>query len=217
MYNLMRKPQAIIIVIAILLLATQNTVLSRAHNMDIDKSSTTNTVETATFGGGCFWCLEPIFSELEGVVNVEVGYAGGHVVDPTYQEVCTGTTGHAEVVHITFRPDQVSFQELLEIFFSIHDPTTMNRQGADVGNWYRSIILHNGKDQKNTAESYIRELETAGVWNDPIVTEVVPLDTFYKAENYHQEYYQNNPNAPYCRLVIMPKLEKFKKKFKDKL
>lgn len=173
--------------------------------------------EVATLGGGCFWCLEAVYDELRGVVQVESGYAGGHVPNPSYQQVCTGTTGHAEVVQITFDPQTISFREILEVFFTIHDPTTLNRQGADVGPQYRSVIFYHSPEQKATAEQVIRDLEAAGVWDAPIVTELAPIETFYPAEPYHQEYYQNNPYQPYCQVVIAPKVTKFRKQFVERL
>lgn len=171
----------------------------------------------ATFGGGCFWCVEAIFERVEGVQKVVSGYSGGNVKNPTYREVTSGRTGHAEVVQITYDPGLVSFLELLEIFFKTHDPTTLNRQGADVGTQYRSIILYHDRSQENEARQVIRELDQANIWNDPIVTQVEPFEAFYEAEQYHQEYYENNPNQGYCRLVIQPKVEKFEKLFRDKL
>ena len=170
----------------------------------------------ATLAGGCFWCLEPVFQDLVGVHDVEVGYAGGEVPNPTYRAVCTGTTGHAEVAQITFDPGEISFQELLEVFFSIHDPTTLNRQGADVGTQYRSAIFYHDESQKKTAEQVIASIDAEQVWGRPIVTEVSPLDAYYPAENYHQEYYENNPGQPYCQMVIRPKVAKFEKTFKEK-
>ncbi|HEX6990130.1 MAG TPA: peptide-methionine (S)-S-oxide reductase MsrA [Bacillota bacterium] len=174
-------------------------------------------MEKATLGGGCFWCLEPVYAELGGVVGVEPGYSGGHVEHPTYQAVCTGTTGHAEVVQITFDPEVISYRDILEVFFSVHDPTTLNRQGADVGTQYRSVIFYHDEHQKQTAEEMIRELDQAGVWNDPIVTRVEPFEAFYPAEDYHREYYYRNPLQPYCRLVINPKLAKFRRKYRERL
>lgn len=169
--------------------------------------------EVATLAGGCFWCLEAVYEQLRGVEKVESGYAGGHVPDPTYRQVTTGKTGHAEVVQITYDPAVVSFRELLEVFFTIHDPTTLNRQGADVGTQYRSAIFYHDEDQRQVAEEVIREIEAAAIWDDPIVTEVSPLDAFYKAEDYHQEYYRNNPYQPYCQVVIAPKVSKFRQKY----
>lgn len=174
-------------------------------------------LETATLGGGCFWCLEPIYDSLEGVVDAEVGYAGGSVPNPSYQQVCTGTTGHAEVVQVVFDPQEISYREILEVFFSVHDPTTLNRQGADVGTQYRSVIFYHSPEQKQTAESLIRELDESGVWGRPIVTQIVPFEDYYRAEEYHQEYYQKNPFQGYCQAVIAPKVSKFRKKFTARL
>ena len=173
--------------------------------------------ETATLAGGCFWCLEAVYDDLRGVRRVESGYAGGDVPNPTYRAVCTGTTGHAEVVQITFDPSEVSYRELLEVFFTIHDPTTPNRQGGDVGTQYRSSIFYHTLEQKEVAAQVIAELGAARVWDAPIVTEVAPLTEFYPAEDYHQEYYQNNQNQPYCRAVIEPKVAKFRKQYLEKL
>jgi peptide-methionine (S)-S-oxide reductase len=165
--------------------------------------------EVATLGGGCFWCLEAVFDKVKGVLHVESGYAGGTVPKPTYKQVCTGMTGHAEVVQITFDPAVITFRELLKIYFDVHDPTTLNRQGADVGTQYRSVIFYHSDAQKAAAEDLIAELEAARVWKSPIVTEITPFDVFYEAEDYHQEYYQQNQQQPYCRAVIAPKLVKF--------
>lgn len=173
--------------------------------------------ELATLGGGCFWCLEAVFQDLKGVENVESGYAGGHVANPSYQLVCTGTTGHAEVVQITFDPDVISYSELLEVFFTIHDPTTLNRQGGDVGTQYRSAVFYHNPQQKAEAARVIAEISAAGTWDDPIVTEVVPLETFYRAEEYHRDYFQRNPDQAYCRAVIAPKVAKARKQFLEKL
>ena len=173
--------------------------------------------EIATFGGGCFWCVEAIFERVKGVHKVESGYSGGHVINPDYKMVTSGTTGHAEVVQITFDPEVVSFLELLEIFFKTHDPTTLNRQGADVGTQYRSIVLYHNEQQRKLAQQVIQQLDSEEIWSNPIVTELEPFDQFYSAEAYHQEYFENNPNQGYCRLVITPKLEKFEKVFKEKL
>ena len=173
--------------------------------------------EIATLGGGCFWCLEAVFKELKGVESVVSGYAGGHVDNPTYQQVCGGRTGHAEVVQIAYDPKVVSFRDLLDVFFTIHDPTTKDRQGADLGPQYRSIILHHDAGQKAEAERAIAELAEKGVWSDPIVTEVVPLGTFYPGEAYHQDYYARNPRQGYCQIVIAPKVVKFRKQFMERL
>lgn len=173
--------------------------------------------EVATLAGGCFWCLEAVYDQLKGVISVESGYAGGHVDNPTYQQVCGGRTGHAEVVRITFDPDVVSFRQLLEVFFTIHDPTTLNRQGADVGPQYRSAIFYHSPEQKATAEEVIRQLEAQELWPDPIVTELSPASNYYEAEVYHQEYFARNPYQGYCQVVIAPKVAKFRKKYLDQL
>ncbi|MDX2430941.1 MAG: peptide-methionine (S)-S-oxide reductase MsrA [Bacteroides sp.] len=174
-------------------------------------------MEQATFGAGCFWCVEAIFERVNGVSMVKSGYAGGHVKNPDYKSVCEGTTGHAEVVQMEYDPELISFTALLEVFFKTHDPTTLNRQGADVGTQYRSVILYHNEEQKETALEVIAELDAAGIWKDPIVTTLERFTEFYSAEQYHQEYFENNPNQGYCRLVIQPKLEKFEKLFNDLL
>jgi peptide-methionine (S)-S-oxide reductase len=176
-----------------------------------------STTAKATLGGGCFWCLEAVYQEVDGVENVVSGYAGGHVANPSYRQVCAGTTGHAEVVQLPFDPDVVSYRALLEIFFTIHNPTTKDREGADVGPQYRSIILHHDEEQKAVAESVIEDLAADGVFADPIVTEVEPLDTFYTAEAKHQNYYRDNASQPYCQSVISPKVTKLRQKHADKL
>lgn len=176
-----------------------------------------NKKEIATLGGGCFWCLEPLYADLQGVEDVVVGYSGGSVVAPSYEQVCTGRTGHAEVVQVTFDPDIISYREILEVFFSIHDPTTPNRQGGDVGPQYRSVILYHDDEQRQTAEQLIQELEEGDIWAKPIVTQVSPFKQFYRAEEYHQEYYKKNPNQGYCRVVISPKVAKFRTKYKSRL
>ena len=173
--------------------------------------------EVVTLGGGCIWCIEAFFDELEGVEDAESGYSGGRVENPTYQQVCTGTTGHAEVVQITFDPKIVSLREILEVFFAMHDPTTLNRQGADIGTQYRSVIFYRNQEQKAVAEQVVREIHDAHLWEAPIVTEIAPFTAFYKAEDYHQEYYKLNPGQGYCRVVIAPKIEKFREHFRKKL
>lgn len=173
--------------------------------------------EMATLAGGCFWCLEAVFKDLRGVEQVESGYCGGSVPNPTYYQVCDGTTGHAEAVQITFDPEAVTFTELLEVFFTIHDPTTLNRQGADVGTQYRSAIFYHSPEQKAAAGQVIAQLNAADLWGAPIVTEVTPLTEFYKAEDYHQQYYEQNMNQPYCQAVIAPKVAKFRKHYLAKL
>jgi len=173
--------------------------------------------EVATLGGGCFWCLEAVYDDLKGVQKVVSGYSGGHVANPTYKQVTSKTTGHAEVVQVTYDPAVVSFADLLDVFFTIHDPTTLNRQGADVGPQYRSAIYYHDDAQKQIAEEKLAEYNASGIWDNPIVTEVAALDTFYIAEDYHQDYYKNNPHAGYCRVVIAPKVAKFRQKFMTQL
>jgi peptide-methionine (S)-S-oxide reductase len=173
--------------------------------------------EVATLAGGCFWCLEAVYDRLEGVQSVESGYMGGHLPEPTYQRVCDGDTGHAEVVQVTFDPARISFRDLLEVFFVIHDPTTLNRQGNDVGTQYRSAIFYHSPEQKAQAEAIIHELEQDKAFADPIVTQVAPAEHFFMAEGYHQEYYENNPNQPYCQFVVAPKVAKFRQKFAQKM
>ena len=171
--------------------------------------------ETATLGGGCFWCLEAIYQNVTGVSLVVSGYAGGSVDNPSYQAVCSGTTGHAEVMQITFDPDVISYDNILYIFWRMHDPTTPNRQGADVGTQYRSIIFYHDETQQEIAEHSRKQADASDLWDNAIVTEVVPLTRFYPAEDYHQNYYRNNPRQPYCTMVIDPKVDKFKKSFQD--
>jgi len=171
----------------------------------------------ATLGGGCFWCLEAAFEQVAGVKLVVSGYAGGRIPDPTYEQVCTGRTGHAEVVQITFDPAVISYRELLDIFFVLHDPTTPDRQGADAGPQYRSIILYHSDEQRRIAEATIRELDAAGLWPDPVITQVVPLTDFFPAEDYHQHYFQRNPHQPYCQFVVAPKVQKVRQKFSYRL
>lgn len=174
-------------------------------------------METVTFGSGCFWCTEAVFEQLKGVSSVVSGYSGGHVENPSYEQVTTGRTGHAEVCQIQFDPEQISFEDMLEVFFNTHDPTTLNRQGNDVGTQYRSVIFYRTEDQREIAERVKTELDNSGTWKTPIVTEIVPLEKFYPAEDYHQNYFRNNPNQGYCRMVIAPKLDKFEKVFKLKI
>ena len=174
-------------------------------------------IETATLGGGCFWCVEAIYQDVIGVQQVVSGYAGGSVEHPTYHQVCSGSTGHAEVVQIAFDPTAISFAELLFIFWRTHDPTTLNQQGYDVGTQYRSVIFYHDEQQREIAEQSLSETDASDLWSDPIVTEIAPLPTFYKAENYHQNYFVQNPYQPYCIAVIHPKVQKFRKAFRDKL
>ena len=173
--------------------------------------------EVATLAGGCFWCLEAVFDQLEGVEDVVSGYAGGHVPNPSYKHVCTGETGHAEVVQVTFDPQVVSYRDLLKVFFAIHDPTTLNRQGGDVGTQYRSAIFTHSDEQERTAEDVVAEVNEAGIWDEPIVTEVSPFEAFYPAEEYHQEYFARNPYQAYCQIVIAPKVAKFRKQYLERL
>jgi peptide-methionine (S)-S-oxide reductase len=174
-------------------------------------------MEVATLGAGCFWCVEAVFQQLNGVQKVESGYCGGQIKNPSYKEVCSGNTGHAEVVQVIFDPKVITFAEILEVFFETHDPTTLNRQGGDVGTQYRSSIFYHSPAQKETAEIAIQAANESGNWNNPIVTEIVPIAPFYKAEDYHQDYFNLNGENPYCAMVIVPKVDKFKKKFKEKL
>ena len=188
--------------------------------MDAPKSQTTlqpQSRETATLAGGCFWCLEAVYDELKGVEDVVSGYSGGNVPNPSYEMVCSGRTGHAEVVQVTFDPKVISFKEILQVFFTIHDPTSLNRQGPDVGTQYRSAIFYHTPEQKAVAEQVIKDFELAHIWNAPIVTELKPFERFYPAEAYHQGYFARNPNQQYCRIVIAPKVAKFRKQFLDKL
>jgi peptide-methionine (S)-S-oxide reductase len=175
------------------------------------------TTDTATFGTGCFWCTEAVFQELNGVLKATSGYSGGTVKNPTYEQVCTGTTGHAECLEIVYDPAVISYDDLLEVFWKVHDPTTLNQQGADKGTQYRSAIFYHNEEQKAKAEEYKRKLDESGAFPNPIVTEVTPAQPFYTAENYHQNFYANNPNYGYCRMVVRPKLDKFEQVFKDKL
>ena len=177
----------------------------------------TKNLETATLAAGCFWCVEAVFDDLRGVESVESGYSGGHTINPTYQQVCSETTGHAEVIQLKFDLNVISFKEILQVFFAVHDPTTLNRQGNDVGSSYRSAIFYHSDEQRRVAEEVIKEVEAEGVYDNPIVTEVKAFDKFYIAENYHQEYFANNPNQPYCAGVVAPKVAKFRRKFVDRL
>jgi peptide-methionine (S)-S-oxide reductase len=184
---------------------------------EINNDTELDSLEVATLGGGCFWCLEPIYDELQGVNDVVSGYSGGTVANPSYEAVCTGRTGHAEVIQVTFDPQVVTFREILQVFFTFHDPTTLNRQGADVGTQYRSVVFYHSPEQKRISEEVIGEINNAQIWNGPIVTEVSPLGVFYPAEAYHQEYFQRNPRQSYCQIVIAPKVAKFRKQYMEKL
>ena len=176
-----------------------------------------NKTQTATLAGGCFWCLEAIYDSIKGVTSVESGYAGGHTPNPTYKQICTGTTGHAEVVQVTFDPEIITFQDLLNTFFTIHDPTTLNRQGNDIGTQYRSAIFYHNNSQRSKSEEVMSRIEAAGIWSTPIVTEITQFEKFYPAEGYHQDYYARNPQQPYCQVVIAPKVAKFRKQYLERL
>ncbi len=194
-------------------------ILEGGHYMpqEVSRMRSPSRPELATLAGGCFWCLEAVFDELEGVQDVVSGYAGGSVPHPTYKQVCNGDTGHAEVVQVTFDPAVLSYRDLLKVFFAIHDPTTLNRQGADVGTQYRSAIFTLSDEQEKIADEVIAELNAEKIWDDPIVTDVVPAESFYPAEDYHQEYFRRNPNQGYCRMVIAPKVAKFRKEYLARL
>jgi peptide-methionine (S)-S-oxide reductase len=204
--GLMRKPSFIIFASLLII----STFMETSQGKDYKGN-----LKTATFGGGCFWCTEAIFERLKGVESVESGYSGGHVANPTYPQVSSGKTGHAEVIQIRYDPEVISFTQLLKVFFGTHDPTTLNRQGADVGTQYRSVIFYHDEEQRRLAEETIRKLDSEGIWKNPIVTRVDPFEAFYSAEDYHQEYFENNPNQGYCRVVIQPKVEKFEKAFEE--
>jgi peptide-methionine (S)-S-oxide reductase len=183
------------------------------NNMETNQ----NNFEYATLGGGCFWCIEAIYSEVRGIHTATSGYSGGHIKNPTYREVTSGRTGHAEVVQLAYDPSVISYRQILEVFFHLHDPTTLNRQGADVGTQYRSVIFYHNEYQEKIAREVLKEIDESDLWNDPLVTEISPLGDFYVAEQYHQDYYKNNPNQPYCTFVISPKIAKLRSLFKDKL
>jgi peptide-methionine (S)-S-oxide reductase len=201
------------LVVGMLSTSAQSSKKSSPHK----QGNMTSSLDTATLASGCFWCVEAVFQNLKGVQSVASGYAGGNVKNPTYKQVCAGTTGHAEACQITYDPKQLTYGELLEVFWKMHDPTTLNQQGNDVGTQYRSAIFYHNEEQKKLAEHYKKELNASGAYSSPIVTEITPYTNFYKAEDYHQNYYNENGDQPYCRLVIQPKVEKFLKVFKDKL
>lgn len=193
---------------------------SRGHTeapIMTDTSNSTDQLEVATLGGGCFWCLEAVFDDITGVKSVESGYAGGHVPNPSYEQVCTGRTGHAEVVRVTFDPSQISYRDILNVFFAIHDPTTLNRQGVDVGPQYRSVIFYHSPEQERTAREVIESLNDQHIWSAPIVTQVEPVSNYSEAEAYHQEYFAKHPNQPYCSINIAPKVAKFRKQHLEML
>ena len=199
---------------------TSNSTTTMKHSdrpIPITNMTVPEGLEVATLGAGCFWCVETIFEEVQGVISVESGYAGGHIKNPAYKEVCGGYTGHAEVVQVTFDPNILSFEEVLEIFWHVHDPTTLNRQGNDVGTQYRSAIFYHSEEQKAVAEASLQSTDASGLWEKPIVTEISPFTNYFPAEDYHQNYYNLNPNQGYCSIVIAPKVAKFRKMFKDRL
>lgn len=208
-----------IFAIAISVLFSQAACAAREKPVIIQEEQimTDKQLDTATLGAGCFWCVEAIFEQLNGVYSVVAGYAGGQVVNPTYKQVCDGNTGHAEVAQIAFAPDEINYEELLKVFWKTHDPTTLNRQGNDVGTQYRSSIFYHNEQQKLAAEKSLREMDASGYFPNPIVTLIEPLSNYSQAEDYHQDYFKYNPNQPYCNFVIKPKVEKFQKEFKDKL
>jgi len=208
----MKKLQ--IILQLLIIFSTYSILFSQSEGLKMEEVDIN---EMATLGAGCFWCVEAIFQNLDGVTSVVSGYSGGCVENPTYKEVCSGETGHAEVCQLTYDPNKISFEDLLEVFWSIHDPTTLNRQGADIGTQYRSAIFYHNDKQKESAEKLKKELNESGAFENEIVTEIVPAEKFYPAEDYHQNYFDENKSAPYCSFVIKPKLEKFKKAFNDKL
>jgi peptide-methionine (S)-S-oxide reductase len=202
----------------VILVFTAGMAITKTYSTNQYSNTMQNTEnKIATFGTGCFWCSEAIFDQLNGVVEVKPGYSGGTVKNPTYKEVCTGETGHAEVIRIEYNPEVISYKELLEVFWKTHDPTTLNRQGADVGTQYRSVIFYHDSEQEKEARAYKKALEEAEIWSNPIVTEISPATAFYYAEDYHNDYYANNPANGYCNFVITPKIEKFKKVFSEKL
>lgn len=208
------KALTAILLMGALALGACNSKAQNSERPNKEKVSMDNqNLEQATFGAGCFWCVEAVFEELKGVKSVIAGYAGGHVEDPTYKQVTTGTTGHAEVTRITYDPEVISYEQLLTVLWHTHNPTTKNRQGADVGPQYRSVIFYHNEEQKKIAEKSLKEVDQSDLWEDPIVTEIEPISNYSEAENYHQNYYANNPNAGYCQVVIAPKLKKFRKEF----
>jgi peptide-methionine (S)-S-oxide reductase len=204
------------IVISTIILFTLSIGLNHCQNLK-KMSLENNKIETITLGAGCFWCVEAIYSRLNGVISVTSGYSGGNVENPTYKDVCTGETGHAEVVQIAYNPTIIPLAKILEVFFKTHDPTTLNRQGADIGTQYRSVIFYHNEDQKRVAQEVKELLNKSGIWNDKIVTTIESFNNFYKAESYHQDYFENNAKQPYCQMVINPKVEKFERIFKDYL
>lgn len=210
-YNL-----AVTLFTAIFFSGCGQTPVSKQKNI-MESKTNSGIIDTATFGAGCFWCVEAVFQRLNGVTKVESGYSGGNIKNPAYREVCNGTTGHAEVCRITFDKTKIGFKDLLEVFWKVHDPTTLNQQGNDHGTQYRSVVFYHNEEQKLLAEKYKAELNKSGAWDNPVITEISPYINFYAAEDYHQNYFNQNGNEPYCKFVIQPKVEKFEKVFKDKL
>jgi peptide-methionine (S)-S-oxide reductase len=206
-----------LIIYIIVFAVTLSTITAKSQSALIEKGQDMDNLELVTFGAGCFWCVEAVYQRLDGVEKVVSGYTGGDVENPSYEAVCNGTTGHAEVCQIYYDPKVISFDELLEVFWKTHDPTTLNRQGADVGTQYRSVVFYHNEEQRRLTEEYKSKLDKAEIYDDPIVTEISPITEFYAAEDYHQNYYNNNSSQPYCSYVITPKLEKFNKVFSDKL
>ena len=213
----MKNLYSLLIIVSLFFSACTSKAQNQQPMQNQDSYSKDGNLQKATLGAGCFWCVEAIFEEVKGVKKVVAGYAGGDVQDPTYREVSSGTTGHAEVTRLVYDPSVVSFEQLLEVFWHTHNPTTKNRQGADVGPQYRSVIFYHNDEQKEIAERSLKETDRSDLWQDPIVTEIEPISNYSQAENYHQNYYENNPNAGYCTVVIAPKLKKFRKEFSDML
>lgn len=204
-------------ILPLLLILFYSCSSAETKTIDMINNNNSEQYEMATLGGGCFWCIEAVFLDVKGIVSAKSGYSGGHIKNPAYREVTTGRTGHAEVVQLTFDPTVISYKEILEIFFHLHDPTTLNRQGADVGTQYRSAIFFHNDDQEKTAKEVFAEIDASDLWENPLVTEITPLKEFYVAEDYHQNYYKNNPNQPYCTYVISPKMQKLRHLFGNKL
>lgn len=211
------KVLRLLTVFSILVICSSSCTQNQPKTYLLSEINGTVKTDTATLGTGCFWCTEAVFQELKGVLKVTSGYSGGNVANPTYEQVCAKNTGHAEVIQVVYDPSQISFDELLEVFWQTHDPTTLNKQGNDVGPQYRSVIFYHNNEQKQKAEHYKTELDKSGSWKDPVVTAVEPIKNFYSAEDYHQNYYNNNGAQPYCYFVVRPKVEKFEKVFKNKL
>jgi peptide-methionine (S)-S-oxide reductase len=217
--NLVKNRNIVVLIVSLLLynMLTGCNAATNSKNSTMSKEENAINTDTATFGAGCFWCTEAVYTQLRGVISVTSGYSGGEIKNPSYRDVCTGTTGHAEVTQIVYDPSIISFSELLEVFWTMHDPTTLNRQGADIGTQYRSVIFYHSEEQHKIAADYKQRLNREKAFNNPVITEISPAQKFYKAEDYHQDYLENNPNQPYCRLVVLPKVDKIRKIFKEKL